>query len=211
MPTETLRTKRCSHQMHYGTLGPKFHNGPSDGQDWQGYCGMETSNRVGVCDECIAFHNDNYPQNPIHADDNSPNRRSPWMADAPTLYDADTNERIGEATTHQVSCSIKAAKKDGGAGIIRVDRTTGLVSSDGRRCYTDKAPAGDMDPPANGRWMTAGELRAHLEAFPDDTPVSVEDAQGGNWLNISGATDPYESGEESIILLTRNDFDPRQW
>jgi hypothetical protein len=133
------------------------------------------------------------------------------MPEAPYLYDADTAEVIGEATTFQVSCSTEAAKKDGGSGIIRVDRTSGLPSDDGRRCYTDPAPAGDMDPLANGRWVTAGELRHHLEAFPSDTPVTVQDPEGGNWFNIVGATDPYDSGEESIILITRADFDTRQW
>jgi hypothetical protein len=128
----------------------------------------------------------------------------------PTLYDADTAEPIGPATTEQVAASVEAAKRDGGSGIIRVDRTTGLVSSDGRRVYTEPAPVGYLEA-ANSRWMTAGELRAHLARFPADTPISVGAPGGGDWYNLIGATDPYESGENSIILRTRADFDTRQW
>lgn len=54
-----------------------------------------------------------------------------------TLYDADTNEPIGAATFEQVQASGAAANKDGGSGIIRVDRTTGALSETGRRAYTD--------------------------------------------------------------------------
>jgi hypothetical protein len=131
-------------------------------------------------------------------------------ATAPNLYDADTAEPIGLATTEQVMASTDAAVRNGGSGIIRIDRTTGLVSSDGRRVYTDPAPASDLDA-ANGRWLTAGELRAHLECFPDDMPVTVADPRGSDWFNVIGATDPYESGEQSIVLTTRDDFDTRQF
>ena len=57
--------------------------------------------------------------------------------DGPDLFDADTGERIGSATEEQIEASDAAAAKDGGAGIFRVDRTTGAVSTTGRRVYTE--------------------------------------------------------------------------
>lgn len=57
--------------------------------------------------------------------------------EGPNLYDADTNEWIGYATREQVVASGAAANKDGGSGIIRIDRTTGELSETGRRVYTD--------------------------------------------------------------------------
>jgi hypothetical protein len=64
---------------------------------------------------------------------------------------------------------------------------------------------------ANKRWITAGELRDYLALFPADMPVTVGIDYGADWLNLIGATDPRESGDDSIILMTRNDFDTRQW
>lgn len=57
--------------------------------------------------------------------------------DGPNLYDADTNEWIGYATPAQVAASGAASNRDGGSGIIRIDRTTGALSETGRRVYTD--------------------------------------------------------------------------
>jgi|KBSMisStandDraft_5_1062788.scaffolds.fasta_scaffold03025_9 hypothetical protein len=62
----------------------------------------------------------------------------------------------------------------------------------------------------NGKWLTASELRAHLAQFPDDTPVTATDNSAG-WMNLIGATDPNETDEPSIVLITRDDFDTRQW
>lgn len=63
----------------------------------------------------------------------------------------------------------------------------------------------------NNRWLTASELIAHLAQYPADMPVTATTADGEWWQNIIGASDPNETGESSIILTTRNDFDTRQW
>jgi hypothetical protein len=74
------------------------------------------------------------------------------------------------------------------------------------------APSGDTDDfeAENGRWVTAGELIAHLSRYPADMPITASKPDG-DWFNIIGATDPNETGEESVILITRDDFDTRQW
>lgn len=57
--------------------------------------------------------------------------------------------------------------------------------------------------------LTAGELRAALPA-DDMFPVTVGTPDGG-WLNVDGVTDPAETDEPSAIIMTRDDFDTRQW
>jgi hypothetical protein len=63
----------------------------------------------------------------------------------------------------------------------------------------------------NERWLTAGELIAHLAQYPADMAVTVSTPDGGWWLNVIGASDPTETDESSVILITRDDFDTRQW
>lgn len=67
---------------------------------------------------------------------------------------------------------------------------------------------------ANGQWLTVGELVAYFENFPADMPVTaytVEAVEADMWLNVVSASNPNDTGEDSIILDTRNDFDTRQW
>lgn len=67
-----------------------------------------------------------------------------------------------------------------------------------------------------GATLTAGQIIAWLSRFPKDMPVTVgvPDGFGAEWLNIWGMTDPYADGvddaEYSVILMTVDDFDPRQ-
>lgn len=66
----------------------------------------------------------------------------------------------------------------------------------------------------NGRWLTVGELIAYFNQFPADTPVTAytRDAVPADmWVNVVSASNPNDTGEDSIILDTRNDFDTRQW
>lgn len=63
----------------------------------------------------------------------------------------------------------------------------------------------------NDRWLTVGELRRHLARFPDDTPITATNAGGVDYLNVVCASNPYESGEPSLVLDTRDDFDVRQF
>jgi hypothetical protein len=71
--------------------------------------------------------------------------------------------------------------------------------------------AGPTEATAAGVTMTAGELIRHLSHFTPDTPVTVALPDGSWWLNVEGASDPNETGEQSVILHTRDDFDTRQF
>lgn len=42
---------RCSWQMHYGTVGPRWHFGPQGGTAWSGDCGRLTFRPSGLCCE----------------------------------------------------------------------------------------------------------------------------------------------------------------
>lgn len=64
---------------------------------------------------------------------------------APTLHAYDTGEELREATPEEHRASIRAARFDGGAGVIVLD--------DGRRCYVvdgcpDTLPATGPEPVA---------------------------------------------------------------
>lgn len=129
--------------------------------------------------------------------------------DPPMLYDADTAERLGPATIEQVVASNAAAKHDGGAGFFRIDQA-GSPSPSGRRVYTSRSCTDELHA-LNERWLTVGELRGFLEQFTGDVPITVAVETGCGWLNVIGATNPYATEESSIILMTRDDFDTRQW
>ena len=72
-----------------------------------------------------------------------------------------------------------------------------------------------LPPLRSGPTLTAGQIIGWLSRFPADMPVTVGTPGGGGWLNIDGLTDPYADGvdaaEYSVIVMTADDFDPRQW
>lgn len=59
---------------------------------------------------------------------------------------------------------------------------------------------------ANGKYLTVGELRRFLAGFPEDLPVTVAKPEAGDWFNVVGASNPYDTGEPSLVLQTRDDF-----
>lgn len=68
------------------------------------------------------------------------------------------------------------------------------------------------DGPYKGTTLTAGQLIAYLSQFPADMPVTAgAGCVGVSWLNIEGASNPYEYDEPSIVLELADDFDARQW
>lgn len=71
-----------------------------------------------------------------------------------------------------------------------------------------------LPPLRSGPTLTAGQIIGWLSRFPADMPVTVGTPGGGGWLNIDGLTDPYADGvdaaEYSVIVMTADDFDPRQ-
>src|SRR4051812_42995490 len=145
-----------------------------------------------------------------------------WTARAP-----------GPATASSRSCSPDSGpRKMSGAGAPAPDNpcynepmsnhpfpTTRVVCKNTIAGMPDEpAPAGGGEAVAAGLTLTAGELIAHLAKYPADTPVTVRvpdctyDAgyELNEWLNVKAATDPEETGEQSVILCTADDFDTRQ-
>ena len=57
------------------------------------------------------------------------------------LMDYDTNEEIRDATAEEMDASARAAKMDGGSGVILIDDDDDIISADdmgadgARRCY----------------------------------------------------------------------------
>ena len=98
--------------------------------------------------------------------DNLPERESP------NLYDADTAEWIGYATRAQVEASSAAANKDGGAGIFRIDPTTGEPSEHGRRVYTD-----DWIEPERSQDMSHHRASCALCGFTSEAQATRTEAQ----------------------------------
>ena len=60
--------------------------------------------------------------------------------------------------------------------------------------------------------VTCGQLIAYLRQFPADMPVTLgAGCVGAEWLNVEGASNPYENDEPSVIIFGSDDFDTRQW
>lgn len=69
--------------------------------------------------------------------------------------------------------------------------------------------ADDFDTFLPGPTATAGALIEYLSTLPKDRPITVSTPDADGWLNIDGVhNDP---DEQSAILITRDDFDTRQW
>lgn len=124
----------------------------------------------------------------------------------------DYDDRVSEDEIEEAQCEVyidilRAALGDYEARLVqlREDQSTAAGIAAMTELRTDEA----LD--AAGVTATAGELIAHLSRFPADMPVTVAKPNHDWWLNIDGASDPRTYEEHSVILTTRDDFDPRQF
>jgi len=135
---------------------------------------------------------------------------NPTAGNAPTLHDYITGEELREATAEEHRASIRAARFDGGAGVIVLD--------DGRRCYvTDPCPA---TLPATGRsadawwaWHDAGPSRWSPGEDPLEATADAE-RRCTAWLRGESTDGPdtisrTAPGEHYSYLPIDVGFDPR--
>lgn len=121
---------------------------------------------------------------------------------------AEVSEPIPQVETYAYAGASNAELADAleGFGDGQADDLGAMVTEAARRLRpVDTRLTVGMAPT-----LTIGELEAGWAHLPKDTYVTVGTPDGG-WLNVDGMTDPTETDEPSLIVMTRDDFDTRQW
>jgi|GEM_PF-2785602 len=119
----------------------------------------------------------------------------PGAGNRPTLHDYDTGAELRPATAEEYQASIRAARFDGGAGVIVLD--------DGRRCYvTDPCPD-TLPATAPGAHYSYTPIDAGFDPRVCGISVTLPADAGAVTLDCDGSARRVEGSRAELVAALK--------